>query len=173
MLNSRQILQQGIITGPVDQDMVAQVGIDLRVIEIQSIYGGGVIPQSGKTKLGAKEPVKRQPGRDVGLDNAVWLLQPGAYDVTFEQGCSIPADKVLLIRQRSSLLRNGAILHSSVFDPGFKTDQMGTVLIVVSPIVIEFKARIAQAYVHDCAEVSPDDLYDGQFQNDKQRTNEK
>jgi deoxycytidine triphosphate deaminase len=173
MLNSRQILDQKIITGPIDDDMVAQVGVDLRVIEIKSIYGGGVVPQQGKTKLAHKEPVKRNGGREVGLENAVWLLQPGAYDVTFEQGCDIPADKVMLLRQRSSLLRNGSILHSSVFDPGFSTKNVGTVLIVISPIVIEFKARIAQAYIHECTEVASEDLYDGQFQGDKQRDQSK
>lgn len=169
MLNSRQIIDQGIITGPIDDDMIAQVGVDLRVVEIKQIFGGGVIPQQGKTKLADKESVKRQNGLPIGLSNAVWMLQPGAYDVTFEQGCNIPKDKVLLIRQRSSLLRNGTILHSSVFDPGFSTKQMGTVIIVLSPIVIEYKARIAQGYVHECNEVSQEDLYDGQFQGDKQR----
>ncbi len=169
MLNSREIIDGGIVTGPIGKDNVQQVGIDLNVVEIKRIYGGGIIPREGKTTIGQVEPVKREAGKEVGLTNAVWVLSPGAYDVTFEQGCNIPADKVLLIRQRSSLLRNGAILHSSVFDPGFSTKQMGTVLIVHTPLVVEFKARIAQAYVHDCNEVGDEDLYDGQFQNDKQR----
>lgn len=169
MLNSREILEQKIINGPIDEDMIAQVGIDLRVIEIKRVFGGGVIPQNGKTKLGRKETVKRQDGKQINLQNAVWVLQPGAYDVTLEQGCDIPSDKVLLIRQRSSLLRNGTILHSSVFDPGFKTKNIGTVMIVNNPIAIEYRARIAQAYIHPCNEVAKEDLYDGQFQQDKQR----
>jgi len=169
MLNSKQILEQGIITGPIEKDNIQQVGIDLNVIEIKHLYGGGVIPHKGKTVLGHSDNVLRENGKDLGLNSAVWTLTPGAYSVTFEQGCNIPSDKVLLIRQRSSLLRNGSILHSSIFDPGFSTEQMGTVLIVHVPIAIEFKARIAQGYVHECSTVSEEDLYDGQFQNDKQR----
>lgn len=169
MLNSREILQQKIVSGPIDEDMIAQVGIDLRVIEIKRVFGGGIIPQKGKTKLGKKEVMKREDGRAIELQNAVWLLHPGVYDVTLEQGCNIPSDKVMLIRQRSSLLRNGTILHSSVFDPGFKTKNIGTVMIVNAPIAIEYRARIAQAYVHPCNQVAKEDLYDGQFQQDKQR----
>lgn len=169
MLNSRELIHRKIVTGPIDDDMIAQVGVDLRVIRIEQIFGGGVIPQQGKTHLGKKEVVKPQSGKEIELENAVWVLTPGVYDVTFDQGCDIPSDIALLIRQRSSLLRNGTILHSSVFDPGFKTDNIGTVIVVNSPIVIEYKARIAQIYGYVCSEVSSDDLYDGQYQGDKQR----
>ena len=71
-----------------------------------------------------------------------------------------------MVRQRSSLLRNGAIIASSIFDPGFKTDNIGTVMIVTKDIFIEKDARIAQMYFHENSE---GELYDGQFQNDKQR----
>ena len=169
MLNSKLLLDRKIITGPIGDDNIAQVGIDLNVIEIQQIHGGGIIPFEGKTTVCEREPMKRLAGKDVGLENAVWMLGPGVYDVTFEQGCNIPADVALLIRQRSSLLRNGTILHSSVFDPGFRTKNMGTVIVVLVPIVIEYKARIAQIYGYTCEEVAAEALYDGQFQEDKQR----
>jgi deoxycytidine triphosphate deaminase len=74
-----------------------------------------------------------------------------------------------MIRQRSSLLRNGAIIASSIFDPGFETDNMGTIMIVTATIFIEKDARVGQMYFHECDEVSEDKLYNGQFQNDKQR----
>jgi dUTP pyrophosphatase len=98
---------------------------------------------------------------------AYWYLEPGAYEVTLSQGCKVPADKFLLIRQRSSLLRNGAILHSSVFDAGFETTSIGTVMFIQTPICIEYEARIAQIYAHDSNIV--ENLYNGQWQGDKQR----
>ena len=85
------------------------------------------------------------------------------------QGCNIPEDVTLLIRQRSSLLRNGASLHSSVFDPGFATDSIGTVLTVTTQLRIEQGARICQIYGHENEPVNKEDLYNGQWQNDSQR----
>ena len=95
-----------------------------------------------------------------------WELKPGTYDVTCNEGCDIAANRTAMVRQRSSLLRNGAIIASSIFDPGFKTNNIGTVMIVTKDIFIEQDARIAQMYFHENNE---GELYDGQFQNDKQR----
>ena len=82
------------------------------------------------------------------------------------EGCNITADRTAMVRQRSSLLRNGAIIASSIFDPGFHTANIGTVMIVTNTIFIEKDARVAQMYFHKNNE---GELYEGQFQNDKQR----
>lgn len=163
MITGKELVEQGIITGEIGQDNIAQHGVDLNVIEFQSMFGVGLIPKQGKTELVKYLTV--EPNSD-GLVH----LKPGAYNVTFEQGCKIPADKMLLIRQRSSLLRNGAILHSSVFDAGFQTENIGSVLVVTHPIAIQLGARIAQIYAHDSNVV--ENLYNGQFQGDKQREEE-
>lgn len=158
MLNGKELVSKNIIT-KVPLENIQQHGIDLNVIDIIRLHGNGVVSKERKTVLGESE---RQSPID-----GYWHLQPGTYEVVFEQGCNIPSDQMLLIRQRSSMLRNGTILHSSVFDAGFKTDNMGTVMIVTIPIYIEVGARIAQIYNHQCTEV--ENLYNGQWQNDKQR----
>lgn len=159
MLNGKELVSKNIIT-KVPLDNVQQHGIDLNVINIIRLYGNGAVHGgSKKTTLGESEIILPVDG--------YWHLQPGTYEVVFEQGCDIPSDQMLLIRQRSSMLRNGTILHSSVFDAGFKTDNIGTVMIVTIPIYIEVGARIAQIYNHQCTEV--ENLYNGQWQNDKQR----
>lgn len=118
-----------------------------------------------KTELTTYTPVET-----INLDGvAGWLLYPGVYDITFWEGCKIPSNYVGLIRQRSSMLRNGTVLHSSVFDPGFETDFMGTVMVVNETIFIEDSARVAQIYFHICEEVDKENLYNGQWQQDKQR----
>lgn len=162
MLNSTELIDRGIITGPITKQNIAQHGIDLNVIEISAIEESeGFIPAEGKTVL----PVYRQV--PFFGNTTTWHLKPGMYDVVFAQGCNIPADQMLLIRQRSSLLRCGAFICSNVYDAGFKTDNIGTMLTVVNPINIEYNARIAQIYNHQCSTV--ENLYDGQWQNDKQR----
>ena len=160
MLNGKEIVERGIVTF-VPQENVAQHGVDLNLIKVQGFRGTGFIPRPVDQKTTLVEYVDIEP-----VDN-VWHLLPGIYNITFAQGCDIPSDTMLLIRQRSSLLRNGGTLHSSIFDAGFKTTNIGTVMVIHHPIKIEVGARIAQIYNHNCSVV--ENLYQGQFQNDKQR----
>jgi len=162
MLNAKELVARGIITGPITEDNIAQHGIDLNVIQISRISDSeGFIPAKGKTRIPTYQEVPFTP------DAPFWVLEPGMYDVMFAQGCDIPADQMLLIRQRSSLLRCGAFICSNVYDAGFKTSNLGTMLTVMHPITIEYNARIAQIYNHQATPV--DNLYDGQWQNDSQR----
>lgn len=161
MYNAKELVDKGIVTGPILDKNVQMHGVDLNLIAIKRILGGGHIPLLGKTVLGKYQ--------EVALENGVWNLKPGVYDITFAQGCNIPNDTMMLIRQRSSLLRNGTMLHSSVFDAGFVTEQMGTVMTVQCPISIEEGARVAQIYSHQGTPVGEDRLYTGQWQGDKQR----
>ena len=175
MLNADQIVQRGYLKLDESKGKPAQVGYDLSLKSVNRVgnqigssntmYTEGQIGKvlADKTVLTTYRPVDT-----IMLEgNEGWLLHPGAYDVTMWEGCKIPADHVAFIRQRSSLLRNGALIHSSVFDPGFETENIGTILFVHEPLFIEVNARIAQIYFHPCEEV--DELYNCQWQGDKQR----
>ena len=191
MLNSKQL--RPYITGPLHDDNIQQVGIDLNLIKVERLntvnvsadgdivkfepwQQSGFIPYEGKTILCDRSEVPLEtityPGnQEVPVKQTqVWRLSPGVYDITFAQGVKIPSNLVMFIRQRSSLLRNGSLLHSSVFDPGFETKNMGTILHVRENIIIEYNARVAQIYAHQCDEVDQDSLYNGQWQGDKQRS---
>ena len=171
MLNAEQIIEQGLVKTEFSQGKPAQVGYDLSAKSINAIGKDQLIkPTIGmvlkdKTILNNYTPVLTT--KIDGVEG--WLLYPGAYDITFHEGCKIAANRVGMIRQRSSLLRNGAIIASSIFDPGFETDNMGTIMIVTATIFIEQDARVGQMYFHECAVVAEENLYSGQFQNDKQR----
>ena len=169
MLNGKELVENGIIFGNIEEENIAQHGVDLNLIKIERIVGAGIIPYKGKTQLPKYEQIKPRLVPFESLEDEVlsWHLQPGTYSVTFQQGCRIPNNQMLLIRQRSSLLRCGTFLHSSVFDAGFETQNIGTVIVVTLPITIQYNARIAQIYNHECTAV--ENLYNGQFQNDKQR----
>lgn len=187
MLNAEQILEQGLIKTEFSKGKPAQVGYDLSAKSINRIglpsdqedFINGRLRDLGvqttkpnigmvlkdKTILNNYTPVETKM-----IDGVEgWLLYPGAYDITFHEGCKIAANKVGMIRQRSSLLRNGAIIASSIFDPGFETDNMGTIMIVAVTIFIEKDARVGQMYFHECDQVAEDKLYNGQWQNDSQR----
>ena len=176
MLNAKQIIDEGLLLLENTQGKPAQVGYDITLKEVQKIgnrIGGGVYNLSRGGKIGKvlkdkTELTTYSPINTIMLDGVEgWLLHEGVYDITFNEGCKIPENRVAFIKQRSSLYRNGAIINSPVFDPGFETEFMGTLLYVHEPLFIEKDARVAQIYFHEC---EPAEKYDGQWQNDKQRS---
>ena len=164
MINAQQIIEKGLLKLESSKGKAAQIGYDLSLKAVNKIGNVGKVLKD-KTELASYEPIEK-----VQLDGHTgWLLYPGAYDITFWEGCDIPSNYVGLIRQRSSMLRNGTVLHSSVFDPGFSTEFMGTVMVVNETIFVEEDARVAQIYFHECTPVGEENLYNGQWQGDKQR----
>jgi len=175
MLNAKQIIDEGLLLLENTKGKPAQVGYDLSLKAVQKVgnrisnspYNVSRDGKIGKILKDKTELTTYTPVDSINLDGVQgWLLYEGVYDITFNEGCNIPDNRVAFIKQRSSLYRNGAIINSPVFDPGFKTENMGTLLYVHETIFIEQDARVAQIYFHECA---PTDKYDGQWQNDKQR----
>jgi deoxycytidine triphosphate deaminase len=162
MLNAKEILEEGLIVLDKSYGAPAQVGYDLSAKEIRKTGGSIGHVLTDKTIVGDLVDIEL----DIVNGREGWLLSPGTYDITMNEGCNITPNRTAMVRQRSSLLRNGAIIASSIFDPGFYTDNIGTVMIVTNDLFIEKNARVAQMYFHENNE---GELYDGQFQNDKQR----
>jgi deoxycytidine triphosphate deaminase len=174
MLNAKQILEESLLQLEYTQGKAAQVGYDLSLKAVSkigsSIVVGGTFnkyAKIGKVLKDKTELTTYIPIETINLDGVRgWLLYQGVYDITFHEGCKIPENRVAFIKQRSSLYRNGAIINSPVFDPGFETANMGTILYVHETIFIEENARVAQIYFHEC---NGAELYNGQWQGDKQR----
>lgn len=170
-LTGKELIAAKIITGRIVPDNIQQHGVDLNLIKVEKIQGPGFIPVAGKTVLAKRIFIQPEemiaPGTTIPI--LAWQLEPGAYDITFEQGCNIPADQRLQIVQRSSGIRNALIVRSALFDAGFTTSHIGTVMIVHEPINIEVGARIAQIYATTSNLV--ENLYNGQWQGDAQRVN--
>jgi deoxycytidine triphosphate deaminase len=171
MLNAQQILDEDLLKLEHTQGKVAQVGYDLTLKQINKVgtrYVDGITQKIGKVLKDTTQLTTYTPHELINLDGVTgWMLYPGTYDITFNEGCKLPDNRVAFIKQRSSLYRNGAVINSPVFDPGFETLNMGTIMFVHETIFIEENARIAQIYFHEC---QPAEKYDGQFQGDKQRT---
>jgi len=166
MLNAKEILEEKLIVLDNAKGKPAQVGYDLSIKSIKKLTGDGQVLKN-KTIVNKLDTISMTEAMDLeGVEVNGWWLEPGTYDVTCNEGCNIHANRTAMVRQRSSLLRNGAIIASSIFDPGFYTDNIGTVMVVNERIFIEKDARIAQMYFHENNE---GELYDEQFQNDKQR----
>lgn len=160
MLTGKEIIEKGIITNYCDEG-IQQQGVDLRIKCIRRVNGSSIslIPKEGKTQL---------PDYDEwdGWSNK-FCLSPGYYEVEFMEGCNIPKNCAMWLKTRSSLVRCGATVHSGQFDAGFNTKNAGCFLEVRFNMDIERGARIAQAILFTSNDV--DNLYDGQWQNDKHR----
>jgi dUTP pyrophosphatase len=177
MLNAQQIVDEGLLKLSESKGKPAQVGYDLSLKAVQKVgtsianspYNVSRDAKIGKVLKDKTELTAYTPIESINLDGVEgWLLYQGVYDITFWEGCKIPANRTAFIKQRSSLYRNGAIINSPVFDPGFETDNMGTLLYVFETIFIEKDARVAQIYFHPSN--NTDVMYNGQWQNDKQRS---
>ena len=162
-LTGKQIVENNIVYNYDEINEVQQQGVYVRIESINFVSSRGFIPKEGKTKLPQYNAVHEA--------DAVtsYVLNPGYYEVTFMEGCNIPNNCILYFKTRSSLVRCGAIVHSGQFDAGFKSKKMGAFLHVILPIEIEKGARIAQAIVTESYTVNDENLYNGQWQNDKQR----
>ena len=91
------------------------------------------------------------------------------YAITFQQGLETLKDNEWgLIVQRSSFLRAGCRVVSSIWDPGYgisAENGMGTTLLTGNiPVKIPEGTRIAQLLIFDCEPVSEENLYSGRWQ---------
>ena len=137
LLNANQVEQMLVTNG---KGKKAQVGYDLTVKDVKAIRGG--ILYADETQLEPYDQIETMSVQKVDGDHReVWSLKPGIYSVTFEQGCKLDDQTTAFIRQRSSVLRMGGTVTSGVYD-----------------------ARLAQIIMF---ENFPAELYDGQWQKDK------
>lgn len=147
----------------------AQVGYDLTLKNIYDIEGSGFISKY-KTYIANYNlrKIEHLKYNDIEFDG--WFLPKGAYIAETNEGCHLGNNDTAYIIQRSSLNRNNVSTCSSLWDPGFTTqenDKVNTMtirIIVDNPdgVYIEKNARFAQMIV---ATNEPTNDYNGQFQN--------
>ena len=172
-LTGKQIVGKGIVTN-VCEDGIQQQGVDVRIDKVFKVISNeGRVPVEGKTVRPDYVEIKSKLtswGNGVVSNYSDYFhLEPGWYEVELLEGCNIGSNELLNFKTRSSLVRCGSIVHSGQFDAGFNTEKMGCFLQVNHPINIQKGARIAQAIVTESYEVMNEDLYNGQWQGDKQR----
>ena len=165
-LTGKEIIKRGIVSNYDEKKAIQQQGVDLRVESIDGVTGMGIVAPNG-TSLPDKMSIASH--EDEG--SVYWRLDPGYYELTFMEGVSIPEDVAAYLKARSSVVRCGADVRSGQYDAGFHTDHAGGYLIVYQTIKIYKGARVAQLICHESSKVT--NIYNGQFQNDKQRKEKK
>jgi dUTP pyrophosphatase len=124
VLTGTQIRDQGIVTELIDPSKQVQpCGIDLTVARIEMYKGRGTIDFDNSKRLlpRLEEAGKiRQNWQKIDKATENWQLSPGCYLITFNEVVSVPSDCMGIARPRSSLLRMGVTMETSVWDPGYK-----------------------------------------------------
>lgn len=164
-LTCEQAMERGLLVLDHSKGKPAQVGYDLSVKEIRQVEAGGAIFVDSTNAPILSPPLETE--QDIVTGREVYYLEPGIYDITFWEGCKIPNNTTGVIVHRSGMYRNGAIIVSPIFDPGFYTDNIGCVLYLFTALTIEKNSRLAQITFDEHAPV--DKPYDGQWQGDKWR----
>lgn len=142
---------------PVHPGQIQPNGVDLRLGELFRITGTGALHPS-HTELAEREPVELPRG-DGGAQAP---LAPGAYVARYVEKVRVPEGHVGLILPRSSLLRNGAVLYTALWDQGYEGRGEG-LLVLWHPLLLPQGCRIGQ-FVLMTAEAAVG--YRGQWQGE-------
>ena len=143
---------------PTDDDQVQPNGVDLTLHSISQPIDAGRIGKSGKT-IAERQAIAPSEITD---DGEAYYLPPGAYLARYAEVISVPESHVGFIFPRSSLMRNGCMLNTAVWDAGYEGQGAG-LLVVHHDIEIERGARIGQFVL---AQADTTETYDGSYQNE-------
>ena len=150
--NPTTIVEASIIGNLEEGEFVVQQnGIDLTLASAEEIRGG--ILEKDKPTIDKYTNVLETP--------LGFVFEAGrVYSIWFQQEIKLPANLCAQIVQRSSLNRMGGMITTGLYDSGFQ-GQLGAVLRVDAPIIIEKGARVAQVIFMEAESAS---LYDGRYQ---------
>ena len=94
----------------------------------------------------------------------VFYLEPGHYEVVFENQITVGPNEAGWVVTRSTLNRNGLFITSGLYDSGYSGVMAGVLHVTIGPAKIRKGTRIAQ-YVNFDAEALH--MYDGSYGNNK------
>jgi deoxycytidine triphosphate deaminase len=146
--------------GDVDPEQVQPNGVDLRLGGVLEFTGTGQITQSGKT-ISDREPLDTVAFDDG--DRRGYHLDPGGYVLEYADPVTIPEGHVGFVLPRSSLMRNGAMVNTAVWDAGYSGRGEG-LLQVHNSLTLETGARVAQLVL---AAADHEEFYDGEYQGER------
>jgi len=141
---------------PVAPEQVQPNGVDLTVDAVLEPTERGRIGRDGK-HVAERDAVEPDPEADA------FVLPPDGYIARYAEQIRIPEGHIGFVYPRSSLMRNGCMLHTAVWDAGYEGRGEG-LLAVHRPVEIEPGARIAQLVF---AAANHDGTYDGSYQGER------
>ena len=140
---------------PTTPEQVQPNGVDLTLEAV-------LVPTAtGRVGVGGKTVAERRELEPDG-EPPTYFLEPGGYVARYAEAVSVPDDHVGFVYPRSSLMRNGAMMYTAVWDAGYEGRGVG-LLLVTHPIELVRGARVAQLVF---AEADAAGAYDGTYQGE-------
>ena len=114
-------------------------GFDLSLRSVSLFTSAGKLALDNRGRV-----ISQQKKLEFGSDG-VMHLDAGAYSITYNEIVHLPKDIMALGLSRSSLLRNGASLHTAVWDAGY-SGRSESLLVVHNPLGLDLEkdARVLQ-----------------------------
>ncbi|MFH1327496.1 MAG: deoxyuridine 5'-triphosphate nucleotidohydrolase [Candidatus Bathyarchaeota archaeon] len=105
------------------KEQLQPAGFEMTLSEIQTFEDSGSIDFTNKSRKLAKT-------KKIGLkEGSPTTLPAGAYTLRYNETVHLPKNILALIFPRSSLIRNGAVLYTAVWDPGYEGKGQGLLCI--------------------------------------------
>lgn len=137
----------------ISQDCVQQAAVDIRLENVWRMEGEFVINEDNKQH---RSTVMLECD-----DDGYYHLQPGSYEISFDHDISIGQDEAALVITRSTLVRNGLLCASGLWDPGFVGRGGCCLHVNGGPARIKKGTRVAQFVVWKT--LNPQGEYDGDY----------
>lgn len=131
-------------SSPAPELQLQPAGYDLTLKAVAQFRGQGALDLSNaKRALPVTEELAWEGLDSEEEEEESVGLAPGAYLVTYNEEVAVPLCCAAIVLPRSSLLRCGAVLHSALWDPGYRGRGQG-LLSVTAPLRLYKNARIGQ-----------------------------
>lgn len=148
---------------PTTEAQIQPNGVDLTLDAVFEPLEPGRITRND-TEIGERQPVASEELDRNGPET--YYLEPGGYVVRYDEVVRVPEGNVGFVYPRSSLMRNGCMVDTAVWDAGYEGRGEG-LLEVHHDIELERGARIAQLVF---AEADHTGTYDGSYQGENYET---
>ena len=144
-INPKQAIKEGWLKN-VDERDIQPNAIDVPVSEIfkvdNSVFS---LNKNGKTHRTRTVVPLKNDGPPIGIPiKDSWTLEKGVYDWVSDVYVEVPSGYVGWLHTRSTLNRNGLIVHSGLYDSGFKGPVCGMLYNFGGTADIEFNTCFAQ-----------------------------
>lgn len=143
-----------------DDYEINPTGVDITLGSVLHIGSGRLTMLKSGSATPRKVELRSTESKD-GLN--VYDVEPGYYEVKYNEVITIPDGHIGFILPRSTLMRNGVMLHTAVWDAGYEGEGSGG-LSVHHPFTVEQGTRIGQLVLAKAEDSSIS--YDGQYQGE-------
>ncbi|MFW9831969.1 MAG: deoxyuridine 5'-triphosphate nucleotidohydrolase [Candidatus Thorarchaeota archaeon] len=154
------IARHKLLTNLIDEEVqISPNGVELTLQKVYAFKESGTIDFSNCDR-------HIPDYEEVPLQNGQYMLNPGAFLVTYNENVRIPRDMIAIGRPRSSLLRSGVTIESAVWDAGYEGRSRG-LLIVYNPHGFKVKPQARLLHLIFLRLLKATDAYEGIYQGER------